>query len=81
MIGKSCDRVSFCSITYATEYCNDRKIMRQGIMWKEIFRVTLKQWPCILLEMFFAAGYTFGLFFMRQGSGCRMIFYAPPSLP
>ena len=32
----------------------DKKIMRQGIMWKEISRVLLKQ-------------YTFGKVFMRQG--------------
>ena len=52
----------------------DKKIMRQGIMWRDIFRVLLKQW---IWQDFDGTGYTFEAFFMRMGTGCGEICHNP----
>ena len=53
----------------------DEKIIQHRIMWKDIFRVLLKQWIM----------YTFGNASVRQGTGCggichTGICHTPPSL-
>ena len=39
----------------------DKKIMRQGIMWKDILRVLLEQW---ILAKLYATWYAFGIFYV-----------------
>ena len=52
----------------------DKKIMRQGIMWKEIFQNTLATVARVYFGKIFMR-------FMRLGSERKEIFHTPQSLP
>ena len=81
------NRVSSCGKNYATGWHFQKKIVRHGIIIDKkicdkviIERNTLNATinHAYFWQDFYATGYIFGAFFMRQSTTCAEAFHTPP---